>query len=99
MPCSPARGNRRLLRQILRRMDPSNANKKERNAGKDWGVDLGTVGEDDVGVAGVGERVGDGEVVSPHHADAELPDHMLRRHGAGFSSDKILACWRARGGN
>jgi hypothetical protein len=30
----------------------------------------------------VGERVGDDEVVSPHDADAELPDHLLRRHGA-----------------
>jgi hypothetical protein len=30
----------------------------------------------------VGERVGDDEVLSPHDAHAELPDHMLRSHGA-----------------
>lgn len=49
-------------------------------------MDLGAVLEDDVGVAGVGERVGDGQVVAPHHADVELPDHPLlgrRRHCAG----------------
>ena len=48
-------------------------------------MDLGAVLEDDVGVAGVGERVGDGQVVAPHHADVELPDHLLlgrRRHCA-----------------
>lgn len=48
-------------------------------------ADLWAVGEDDVGVAGVGERVGDDEVGAPHHADVELPDHLLlvrrrRRH-------------------
>lgn len=48
-------------------------------------MDLGAVLEDDVGVAGVGERVGDGQVVAPQHADVELPDHLLlgrRRHCA-----------------
>jgi hypothetical protein len=38
----------------------------------------------------VGERVGDDEVVSPHHADAELPDHLLRRHGADGFCRRIL---------
>lgn len=40
-------------------------------------ADLWAVGEDGVGVAGVGERVGDDEVGAPHHADVELPDHLL----------------------
>lgn len=44
-------------------------------------ADLGAVAEDDIGVAGVGERVGDDEVVASDNADAELPDHRLRRHG------------------
>jgi len=50
------------------------------------GVDLGAVLEDDVGVAGVGARVGDDQVVAPQHADVELPDHLLlgrRRHPLG----------------
>lgn len=61
-------------------------------------MDLGAVLEDDVGVAGVGERVGDGQVVAPHHADVELPDHLLlgrRRHcaGVGFGGSERAVDW------
>jgi hypothetical protein len=59
--------------------------KREKASGAGMDMDLGAVLEDDVGVAGVGERVGDGQVVAPHHADVELPDHLLlgrRRHCA-----------------
>ena len=59
-------------------------------------MDLGAVLEDDVGVAGVGERVGDGQVVAPHHADVELPDHLLlgrRRHCAGVGLVGASELW------
>jgi hypothetical protein len=58
----------------------------ERSGDGRMDMDLSAVLEDDVGVAGVGERVGDGQVVAPHHADVELPDHLLlgrRRHCSG----------------
>ena len=59
-------------------------------------MDLGAVLEDDVGVAGVGEQVGDGQVVAPHHADVELPDHLLlgrRRHCAGVGLVGASELW------
>jgi hypothetical protein len=58
----------------------------ERSGDGRMDMDLSAVLEDDVGVAGVGERVGDDQVVAPHHADVELPDHLLlgrRRHCSG----------------
>jgi len=78
------------------RKEPRWQRKREKASGAGMDMDLGAVLEDDVGVAGVGERVGDGQVVAPHHADVELPDHLLlgrRRHCAGVGLVGASELW------